>query len=226
MNSLATAPRGWYLADEVGQLAGVSGERIGQWARHGYIRSSRSADHPRVYSFQDIAEAMVVHELIDRGVPVREIRNAVQNLRRRYGDWPLTVAPLAMTEPAGASGRRALVLLGEQMDGDAKYDIGRGGGAQLFLPTILGLREITTQLRTGGWAIRTSTHITHIEVNPDRLSGHPTIRGRRIPAKKVAQLAETEEGKGILRSDYDLSPAEIGDAVQWLSAVREYDPAA
>ncbi|HEY8741983.1 MAG TPA: MerR family transcriptional regulator, partial [Chloroflexota bacterium] len=97
MNAEATDPRGWYLPDEVGQLAGVSSERIGQWARHGYIRSSRSASAPRVYSFQDIAEAMIVHELIDRRVPVRDIRNAISNLRQRYGDWPLTVAPLATT---------------------------------------------------------------------------------------------------------------------------------
>ncbi len=29
-------PRGYYLAHEAGWLAGVSGDRIGQWARRGY----------------------------------------------------------------------------------------------------------------------------------------------------------------------------------------------
>jgi hypothetical protein len=44
-------PRGHYLASEVGQLAGVSGERIGQWSRYGYIRASQSDDeYPLVYS--------------------------------------------------------------------------------------------------------------------------------------------------------------------------------
>ncbi len=52
-------PRGQFLSHVVGPLAGVSGQTIGQWARRGYIRSSQSSDAPRVYSYQDVAEAMV-----------------------------------------------------------------------------------------------------------------------------------------------------------------------
>ncbi len=33
-------PRGHYTAQAVGRLAGVSGQRVGQRARRGYIRSS------------------------------------------------------------------------------------------------------------------------------------------------------------------------------------------
>ena len=62
-------PRGRYLASEVGQLAGVPGNRIGQWARRGYIRSSWSSETPRIYSFQDAAEAFVVHELEELKLP-------------------------------------------------------------------------------------------------------------------------------------------------------------
>lgn len=69
---LEMSPRGYYLAHEVGWLAGVSGDRIGQWARRGYIRSSVSSVVPRVYSFQDVAEAMVVHELLLRRHPLAE----------------------------------------------------------------------------------------------------------------------------------------------------------
>ena len=53
-------PVGHYLAREAGSLAGVSGDKIGQWARRGYIRSSQRTHVPRVYSFQDVAEAMVI----------------------------------------------------------------------------------------------------------------------------------------------------------------------
>jgi MerR HTH family regulatory protein len=64
-------PRGRYLAQEVDRLSGVSGGTIGQWLHHGYIRASQSEskDYPRVYSFQDAAEAILVHELLDEGVP-------------------------------------------------------------------------------------------------------------------------------------------------------------
>src|SRR3954447_15593752 len=83
-------PRGHYLAHEVGLLAGVSGDRIGQWARRGYIRSSQSSGRPRVYSYQDVAEAMVVHELEDAGADLRSIKRTIQRLRERAGmSWPL-----------------------------------------------------------------------------------------------------------------------------------------
>lgn len=36
--------------------------------------------------------------------------------------------------------------------------------------------------------------VTRIEVDPDRLSGRPTIRGRRVPVEKVAELAESSDG--------------------------------
>ena len=64
----SACPHGGDTAWEAGQLVGVSGQKVGQWARRGYIRSSVSDGRPRMYSFQDVAEAMVVHDLLERGV--------------------------------------------------------------------------------------------------------------------------------------------------------------
>ncbi|HZD69503.1 MAG TPA: DUF433 domain-containing protein [Actinomycetes bacterium] len=213
-------PRGWYLAGEVGQLVGVSGEQIGQWARRGYIRSSQSSGVPRVYSFQDAAEAMAVHELLRRGVPRRDVRGAIANTRTKYGDWPLTAAPLATTsELAGRS--RILLILDDDL-----LDIGRGEGAQAVL-RYTALKAVTALLRQGGWAIREVPNITHIEVDPDRLSGRPTIRNRRLPVAKVAELAKRGYGGlRVLREDYELKRPEIEDAVRWYDKVSEYERAA
>jgi uncharacterized protein (DUF433 family) len=172
-----------YWAREAGWLTGVSGDRIGQWARRGYIRSDRSDAGARAYRFQDVAEAMVVHELLELGLRPREIRRAVANLRREYGDWPLTSAPLALT----------------QLDWH--------------------LASLATLLRRGGWVIRTHPEIDSIEVDPDRLGGTPTIRHRRVPAEKVAVIAEAYGGRAALREDYDLTEHEIDDAVSWYRAV-------
>jgi uncharacterized protein (DUF433 family)/DNA-binding transcriptional MerR regulator len=218
-------PRGWYLARDIGQLAGVSGDQVGQWARHGYIRSSRSSDRPRVYSFQDAAEAIAVHELLERGVAHSEIRRAVQNLRDAYGDWPLATAPLATT--GGPAARHRRLVLRDNTDGrDHTFDIGRGSGQQAYLLTPEDLQDITAQLRRGGWVLRGLPQVTHIEVDPDRLSGRPTIRGRRIPAEKVALLAASHDGRQVLRSDYKLTEREIDDAVAWYTAVSNYEAAA
>src|SRR5918997_377616 len=59
-----TAIHGHFLAAEVGELAGVSGTTIGQWARWGYIRSSVSGGDPHVYSVEDVGEAVIVGELL------------------------------------------------------------------------------------------------------------------------------------------------------------------
>jgi DNA-binding transcriptional MerR regulator len=93
-------PHGEFLAGEVGELAGVSGTTIGQWARWGYIRSSQSEAEPRRYSVEDIAEAAIVSELLGRGVPHAEVRRAIERLRE-YGDWPLSEATLGTTRDGG-----------------------------------------------------------------------------------------------------------------------------
>ena len=101
------ATHGHFLAAEVGELAGVSGTTIGQWARWGYIRSSGSDGEPRVYSVEDAAEAAIVGELLVRGVSHADIRRAIARLGEEYGDWPLSEAPLVT---AKQNGRTRVVL--------------------------------------------------------------------------------------------------------------------
>ena len=97
---------GSFLAGEVGELAGVSGNTIGQWARWGYVRASQSDGEPHVYSVEDVAESAIVRALLERGVRHRDVRRAIKHLGD-YGHWPLSAAPLATTR----DGR--LVLLRE-----------------------------------------------------------------------------------------------------------------
>jgi DNA-binding transcriptional MerR regulator len=128
-------PHGHFLAGEVGELAGVTGNTIGQWARWGYIRPSQSAEDPHVYSVEDVAEAAVVRALLDRGVRHRIVRRAIQHLGD-YGEWPLSAAPLATT-PDGH-----LVLLKE--DGDI-YALSPRGWQLMTEPP--ALEEVHVRLR-------------------------------------------------------------------------------
>src|SRR6266508_1433629 len=197
---------GIYWEVEVGQLAGVSGQTVGEWTRHGYVRASRSTVIDFAYSFEDVAEAIVAHELIDRGVPCEEIRQTIENTREKYGNWPLTAAPLVTTLNAKGHCPTNVLLHLE----DADLDIGRNHGNQTVL-RYSTLEAVSELLRRGGWAIRE----------------HPSIRGRRIFATQVAHLAEDGySGLRILREEYELTQAEIRDAVRWYQAVRQYDPAA
>jgi DNA-binding transcriptional MerR regulator len=94
---------GRFLAGEVGELAGVTGNTIGQWARWGYIRASQSGGDPHVYAVEDVAEAAMVQALLARGVTHAQVRRAIAHLP---GQWPLSDAPLATTEGT----RRRIVL--------------------------------------------------------------------------------------------------------------------
>ena len=125
------AIHGHFLAAEVGELAGVSGTTIGQWARWGYIRSSVSGAEPHVYSVEDVAEAAIVGELLGRGVSHADVRRAIARLRDEYGAWPLSEAPLGTTTQ---NGRMRVVL----REGDGYYALSpRGWQLMAVAPPVI-----------------------------------------------------------------------------------------
>jgi DNA-binding transcriptional MerR regulator len=119
-------PHGSFLAGEVGELTGVSGTAIGQWARWGYIRSSQSDGEPRVYSVEDINEAAIVSELLARGVRHADVRRAIDRLAS-HGPWPLSEAPLGTI----ADGGRARIVLDER---DGIYELSPRGWQRVGPP--------------------------------------------------------------------------------------------
>ena len=133
-------PHGYFLAGEAGELAGVSGSTIGQWARWGYIRASQDAGDPHVYSVEDVAEAAIVRALLERGVRHAEVRRAIERLKTGYGQWPLSEAPLATT----TEGRPRIVL---RENGDA-YALSARGWQLLAAPP--GLEDVRLRLRRAG----------------------------------------------------------------------------
>jgi DNA-binding transcriptional MerR regulator len=129
-------PHGHFLAGEAGELAGVSGNTIGQWARWGYIRASQDAGEPHVYSVEDVAEAAIVRSLLERGVRHADVRRAIERLGS-YGTWPLSDAPLATTE----EDRPRIVL---RANGDA-YALSPRGWQLMAIPP--RLRDVRLRLR-------------------------------------------------------------------------------
>lgn len=127
---MAVSIHGEFLAAEVGELAGVSGTTIGQWARRGYIRSSASEGEPRVYSVEDVAEASIVGELLGRGVPHADVRRAIDRLAEEYGDWPLSEAPLGTTQERG----NTRIVLRER---DGLYALSPRGWQRIAAPPVV-----------------------------------------------------------------------------------------
>jgi DNA-binding transcriptional MerR regulator len=131
-------PHGHFLAAEAGELAGVSGTTIGQWARRGLIRSSVSDDDPRVYSVEDVAEAAMVRALLERGVRHADLHRLIDRLAD-YGDWPLSEAALATT----ADGTTPRIVLREEEEGD--WVLTARGWQRPATPTVM--RDVRLRLK-------------------------------------------------------------------------------
>jgi uncharacterized protein (DUF433 family) len=193
---------GHYSAAEVARLAGVSPRRVGSWARYGIIPSV--SKRPRVYSYADAGEAVLVRYLLDQGFPTRKIRQIVENLRREYGQWPLATAPLKH------DGRLAVI----EKDGKVYFDAADNHEQGVIAKTLLDLKAVRVALENGGWVAYQNPR-RHIQVDPDRLSGQPVIRDRRVSTETVADLAQRPEGRELLRKDYELTEDEIREAVEY-----------
>ena len=193
---------GHYSAAEVARLAGVSARRIGSWARYGIIPSVST--RPRIYSYADAGEAVLARYLIEQKRSPKDIRGIVERLRKQYGPWPLATAPLEH------EGRLVVVREGDDMLIDAVDHPGHPVAAATFID----LREVRNALERGGW-VAIKKPRKHIEVDPERLSGQPVVRGRRVSTETVAELAQRPEGRALLLDDYGLTEEEIEEAVEY-----------
>lgn len=217
-------PQGHYPLCEAAWIAGVRSQRLAAWVRRGHASASQSPCPPLVFCYQDIAEAILIHELLEqRRVPWRQVRDTIAALRDKHGVWPLSRESLRrslVTVKAPSARHSSLVV----QDHDATYECLGSSWQQMLNPEMLGL--IISRLERGGWAVVLEPDIEHIAIDPNYLSGRPTIRGHRIAAVDVACMAATEDGQQMLRDEYRLTPEEIADAVRWWKAAQQLPAAA
>ncbi len=178
----------------------MSPRRIGSWARYGIV--PRVSRKPSVYSYADAGEAVIARYLIEHGVKPKRVREMVERLRHDYGEWPLARAPLKH--------EGGLVV---KREGDkVLVDVVNRPDQQVEEGTFLSLTDVQAALERGGW-VALKTPRPHIQVNPDRLSGRPTIRNRRLPTSMVAELGQRPEGREALRTEFGLNEEEIDEAI-------------
>jgi uncharacterized protein (DUF433 family) len=209
-----TAPEllGVFSPRRAGALAGVTGDQIGQWARHGLIRPTIYEGRPaNRYAFYDVAEAIVVHWLRDQAFRYPEIHHAIERAREEYPRWPLIKAPLAVAHHA-LKGDRGVIV--QKIDG-GYVETGRPGEQIVLRPELLDFAR--DMLRTGGW-LASELGLKRIEVDPQKLGGAPTLRGSRWPVERVARIAADDEGRTILTDDYGLDPRDVDESMRWSAA--------
>jgi uncharacterized protein (DUF433 family)/DNA-binding transcriptional MerR regulator len=202
---------GVFSPRRAGQLAGVGGDTIGQWARYGLIRPTIYEGRPaNLYAFYDVAEAIVVHWLHDEGFSYDEIHHAISRGAER--DWPLLEQDLGVARDAVVADRG--VIAARLKDG-TYVEAGRPGEQVVLKPELF--HQAADVLRTGGWLAK-QLGLKRIEVDPQKLGGAPTVKGHRWPVERVARVAADDEGRSMLLEEYELDELDIEESVTWTDA--------
>jgi uncharacterized protein (DUF433 family) len=205
---------GVYPAHRVGALAGTSGYTIGQWARYGLIRPTYYEGRPtNLYAFNDVAEAIVVRWLLSRRFSYKLIHIAVDRAREEHPDWPLINAPLGVAQHAVEGDPRGIIV--KRTEEGAYVEVSQEGQQIALKPELL--EDVAMMLRRGGW-IANELRLKRIEVDPQKLGGAPSLKGRRWAVESVAQIAADDEGRTILIDDYGLDKRDVDEAVRWAEA--------
>jgi uncharacterized protein (DUF433 family) len=205
--------QGIFPPHRAGALAGVSGYRIGQWARNRLIRPHVYEGRPvNLYAFYDVAEAIVVHWLLEENFDYREIHTAIEKAREEHPDWPLLDAPLGIARHA-IDGDRGVIV--QEVGRRTYVETSRAGGQITLQPELL--ERARDMLRRGGW-LAEQLRLKRIEVDPQKLGGAPTLRGHRWPVERVAQIAADDEGQEILIEDYGLDKRDLDESLRWSRA--------
>jgi DNA-binding transcriptional MerR regulator len=83
-----------YRGPTVCKLVGISYRQLDYWARTGLVTPSvRAADgsgSQRLYGFTDLVELRIIKSLLDAGVSLQRIREAIRYLRQEAAGKPLT----------------------------------------------------------------------------------------------------------------------------------------
>lgn len=207
-----------YSPGRAGALAGVSGQRLGQWARNLIVRPSVYKGRPtNLYSYFDVAEAVAVNWLRSERFRYDEIHTAIQAARVDQPDWPLSQSDLGVARADPDEDRGAIV----KREGPIYVDITYEGDQVTLRPSFLF--HVSDVLRSGGWIAR-QLGLEHLEVQPGRLGGLPTLKGRRWAVQHVALIAEDHAGRSTLVDDYGLLPVEVDECVAWSEAAAKLQP--
>ncbi len=81
-----------YSTSEVARLFALTPSRLRYWDRTGFVCPSGRFAGRRYYTFQDLIGLRVTKGLLDRGIPVRNVRRSMDALR---GSLPRVTRPLA-----------------------------------------------------------------------------------------------------------------------------------
>jgi uncharacterized protein (DUF433 family) len=161
-------------------------------------------------SFYNLLEAHVIKVAVQRDAWLHRIREGVETLRERV---PNSQHPLLEHELWTASGYRDVFV--KTVTGEIE-NISRGGQFEFrkllsrYLSRIDKDKSGLYQLRPYGFQ--------HIAINHRVSGGRPVVKGTGILAEMIASRRRAGETVTALAHDYEITTADVRDAVRYSSA--------
>ena len=202
---------GVYDVQEIAYLLGVRSELVIKWARED-LRGRPPIVAPsfeRAFSFSDLVALWVSLTLRNRGVPEKDLRLGIQNLRESSGIvHPFTVKWIV--DSIATSGSSFLL----NQEGNW-YDLGKGKQGAFTNVVSIWLKHLV-------WNEVGSVSQWHpaprILIDPGIQAGSPCIEGTRVPTSVIFELAE-EESIDEIAYDLELSIDQVESAVSFETAL-------
>lgn len=91
-----------YSVEDASRLFGLSASRLRHWERSGFIQRSLQVGKRRFYTFQDLIGLRTAKELLDSGVPVRNVRRSVDALKRSLPEVARPLGTLRIVADGGS----------------------------------------------------------------------------------------------------------------------------
>ncbi len=91
-----------YSRREVARLFGLTEGRLRYWERTGFLAPSAGEGSRRFYTFQDLIGVRAAKGLLDRGVPLKEVRRSVEALRAALPKCVRPLTELRVTSEGGS----------------------------------------------------------------------------------------------------------------------------
>jgi len=161
-------------------------------------------------SFYNLLEAHVLRVATSRDAWLQRVRLAVETLRARA---PHSQHPLLESDLFTASGYRS--LFAQTVSGDVE-NLSRSGQLE-FRHLLKRYLSRIDRDATGFFQLR-PYHFAHVALNHRVSGGRPVILGTGILVKIVASRARAGESLDDLARNYQISRADVRDAIRYSSA--------
>ncbi len=208
MSSITLLGRGIYDADEIARLARVPLRDVSRWASspsHG--GGLLFPVERRLFTFWDLVTAYVTGTLLERRVPLANIREARDHLHKVVDTrWPL--AHFVVLEKLANVGQNVYFDEGDGRWFDATL------GGQAPLDTVV--EPLLHRLRFADDGLASSWRPEDgILLRPSVQAGAPCVEGTRVSTRLLADLVEQGEAPEDLADDYELPILAVQRALKY-----------